>query len=381
MLKVKETISDRIAHHIKNGTTDLAANDLYVPISHFSDEAHALREREAILKQFLIAAHYSELPEPGSFITRDILGTALLIVRQQDGSVGAFLNMCRHRGGKVEMEESGKKRFFVCSYHGWSYGQGGELRGIPFEESYDNIDHSCRGLVRLRCEERHGFIWVNLDQQGTTGLAEFLGPTADAYLPTFEIEKTMIFRTETIELDVNWKIIMDGATDILHPQFLHANTVAKLLSTNVSVWEPLDRCGISISPRRRMVDSVRNGEPFDGDWRYFGANMYVWPNSMILPTPDHIEFWTIWPLSVDKSVIKIRFLVEKDHLSERVASRINKSWEILKEAATTEDFPMEETIQRNAAAHADGTFIYGRSEISCQQLHREMGRELGLAVG
>ncbi|WP_176594138.1 aromatic ring-hydroxylating dioxygenase subunit alpha [Sphingobium sp. EM0848] len=378
MLDVSETISNRIIDHIRNGTTDLADTDMLVPIAHFSDEEYAKREIDAIRRQFLVAAHHSELPEPGTFLTRDILGTSLLIVRRQDGAVAACLNMCRHRGGKVELAEKGKKKFFVCSYHGWSYAQDGALRGVPYEDTFDSIEKSCRSLIPVRCEERHGFIWVNLDTNGTGDLQSFLGPLADEHMPSFDIPGTVIFRTETIELGVNWKIILDGATDILHPQFLHANTVGKLLSTAISAWQNLGRHGMSYSPRRRLLDCVRNEQPFNRDWRYFGANMYLWPNSMVLPTPDHIENWTVWPLAVDRSLIQIRFLVDKDRLDDTVASRINRSWEILREAALTEDFPMEETIQSNAGSHGNGTFIYGRSEISCQQLHREMARELAV---
>jgi len=376
MQGVSKEISDRLADHIRNDTTDMAPSDLIVPAANFSDPVHAEREFALMRAQYLIITHMAELPNPGSFITRDVLGTPVLVTRKRDGKVAAFRNMCRHRGGKVELEESGRKPFFVCSYHGWSYESSGKLRGVPFQESFELKDRECRNLHAIDCEERHGFIWIRIDGRSEESVADFLGEETDAHFPVFELEKKGVYRTETVEVDVNWKLIMDGASDILHPQFLHANGVGKLLTSNISAFHELGRNGQSYSPRRRLLDAVKASEDYDLDWRYFGANMFVWPNSMVLPTPDHIEFWTVWPLSVDRSRIHIRFLIEQERMTERVTSRIDKSWEILKQAALEEDFPMEETIQRNAAANPQEPFLYGRSELSIQRLHQVLEKEL-----
>src|SRR3546814_17046926 len=85
--------------------------------------------------------------------------TTLFRSRHSDGSVQTYLNMCRHRGGRVEQDARGNKRVFMCRYHGWSYERdGGGLRNVPYEDSFEPIDHAHHGLQRFRTEARHGLI-------------------------------------------------------------------------------------------------------------------------------------------------------------------------------------------------------------------------------
>ena len=369
-------VYDRMVDHLRNGTTDMADTPLKVPVANFTEKDHLERELAVFRRQKIVAAMASELPEPGSFVTREILGVPLLIVRNKSGSVAAFRNMCRHRGGKVELEEKGRKPFFVCSYHGWSYNGDGALRGVPFEEQLGGVDRSCNSLHEVASEERHGIVWI--DFSGASGSVGDYLDEADARLAAYEVEKTTIFMEKWIPLKINWKIVMDGAIDVLHPQFLHPQGVGKLIHTSSAVWLDYGRHGQSFSARKRLVEKLRKGEEIATGWRYITGNLMVFPNTCLIPTPDHYEYWTVWPDLEDpgKCVVHIRFLTDPSKLDETVAARINKSWEILEQAATEEDFPMEETIQANANAFPVGTFLYGRNEVPCQHLHRQLAREL-----
>jgi phenylpropionate dioxygenase-like ring-hydroxylating dioxygenase large terminal subunit len=84
-----------------------------------------------------------------------------LVVRNRDGAARAFINVCRHRGSRVESASSGsKKRAFTCSYHGWTYDTDGNLIHIPQDYGFDGLDKSCFGLRELPVVEKHGFIWA-----------------------------------------------------------------------------------------------------------------------------------------------------------------------------------------------------------------------------
>src|SRR5581483_1588271 len=89
-----------------------------------------------------------------------------------------------------------------------------------------------------------------------------------------------------------------------------------------------------------------------------------------------------WPskTSASKSIVNIRFLVRPEILDEAMSARLNRSWEILKDAALKEDFPMEVSIQANSDADPSGEYLYGRSEISCQHLHRGLREAIGDAT-
>jgi phenylpropionate dioxygenase-like ring-hydroxylating dioxygenase large terminal subunit len=376
---VKEEIAAQLADHLRNDTTDLAASDLQVPISHFVSTERAAAEREAIKKVPLIVARGSEIAEPGDFVTTQVLGVPLILVRRSDASVGCYVNMCRHRGGRVEDEPCGSKRVFMCRYHGWTYGRdAGELRHVPYEEFFDPIDHAENGLATVRAAEAHGFIWIGFSGDKNRGIADYLGPEVEGYFEELSLDRCQVFLDRSITLDINWKIILDGAIDVLHPKFLHPAGVGRLIETNTSVWRSYGRHGQTFSPRRKMTKLVKADEPVDGLWKYIGTNMFVYPNSMVIAAPDHVEFWTVWP-SVDnpaQSTTRIRFLVRPEILDDAMTARLNKSWEILEQAAREEDWPMEQTIQENSRACPDGFYRYGRNEQSCQHLHRQLARDI-----
>ncbi len=370
-------VYDRLVTHLRNGTTDLADAVLNVPVSNFTCAEHLKKELAVFRNQPLVAAMSSELPEPGSFVTRDILGAPILIARQKDGTVAAFRNMCSHRGGKVEQAESGKKPFFVCAYHGWSFESDGALRGIPFEAQLGEIDKSCRNLKRLVAEERHGMIWVDFSGNAARSMADYLGK-ADARLGSYGADRTVIYMEKRLDAAMNWKLVMDGAIDILHPQFLHPRGVGKRIETGSALWEDFGRHGRSWSAYKRLSDKVKAGTEEPEDFRFMSGNFVVFPNVCMIPTPTHLEFWNVWPHLTDpaRCHVHIRFLIDRDLLNDERAAQIDKSWSILEQAAFEEDFPMEETIQANANAHPVGDFLYGRMEAPCQHLHRQLAKEM-----
>lgn len=380
MTEIDDLIKDRLIEHIVNRTTDLGTHDLLVPISNFTSPERAQAELALLRRLPVVAGHRSEIPEPGNYLTRDVLGTPLIMLRQSDGSVASYINMCRHRGGRVATEEKGSKRNFVCAYHGWVYNRdGGDLVKVPFEHFFGDVDKSCNGLHSVRTEELHGLIWVNFAGAQAPAVSDYLGPEVERQLKLCELEGATIFMDHRIPLDMNWKLVLDGAIDILHPQFLHPTGVGKLIETQTTVWLDYGRHGQGFSPRKKMTALVREGETITSASKFVGSNMFIYPNTQVIAAPDHIEFWTVWPDIDDpaKSVVNIRFLIDPQKLDERMSGRLNRSWEILKQAAEDEDWPMASSIQRNAIAHPEGFFRYGRNEQSCAHLHRQLAEDLG----
>jgi Ring hydroxylating alpha subunit (catalytic domain) len=188
----------------------------------------------------------------------------------------------------------------------------------------------------------------------------------------------VIHMEKRIDAAMNWKLVMDGAIDVMHPQFLHPRGVGKLIETGASLWEDFGRHGRSWSAYKKLSDKVRAGTATAADGRYMSGNFVVFPNASMIPTPTHYEFWNVWPdlKEPGRCHIHIRFLIDRDLLDEKRAGQIEKSWSILEQAALEEDFPMEETIQANADAWPVGDFLYGRSEAPCQHLHRQLAREM-----
>ncbi|MFC4313847.1 aromatic ring-hydroxylating dioxygenase subunit alpha [Steroidobacter flavus] len=379
-VRVDNSVAQRLIEHIRNKTTDTAPSELRIPIDQFVNPARAEAEIALLKSLPVIVAHVSELKDTGSYVTREVLGVALLIVRQSDGTVAAFHNMCRHRGGRVEQAAAGSKRVFMCQYHGWAYNsEGGNLRHVPYEESFGTIDRSCNGLKRFTTHVRHGFVLVELSGAPGRSIEEYFGPEVDAELAPWGLERSQIFLDKSFTLDINWKLVMDGAVDSMHPQFLHVGGVGKLVATHTAVFQAYGRHGKLFQPRRKLEQLVREGAELEGSSKYISSLLLLYPNALIIGAPDHVEFWTVWPVpgNPNKSTVHIRFLVRPEILSPEMESRINASWDILSNAAQKEDWPMEEFIQKNAQANPDGTFVYGKNERAAQHLHWQLIQDLG----
>jgi phenylpropionate dioxygenase-like ring-hydroxylating dioxygenase large terminal subunit len=373
--QVDEQVVNRMIDHLRGNTTDMAGSELRIPASRFTSERYAAAERALLGRLPVVAGHGSELPAPGTFITRSVLGSPLLIVRKADGAVAAYLNICRHRGAQVETEPFGAKSLFMCPYHGWSYErEQGRLLAVPFEEMFKPFDKSCNNLRQVDVEERHGLIWVVLE--GAKDLTSWLG-AADRHVASFGMQKSELYLDKTFDLKINWKLVLEGAIDGSHVQFLHQGTVSNFIQNNACVWGDYGRHGSLIMARKKFALKVREGEEIESAWRSFSSNLYIFPNTMIMAAPDHVELWTVWPSAKDpsRSTVSIRFLIHSDKLDQRMRDRMNMSWEILENAALNEDFPAEEGIQANLAAQPGTSVLYGRHEIGCQHIHRQLASE------
>ncbi|MBT8766736.1 aromatic ring-hydroxylating oxygenase subunit alpha [Metapseudomonas boanensis] len=380
---VSEAVSQRLVTHLREDTTDLAEHDLFVPVADFVSPERAAAE-VALLKSLpTVVAHASEIRNNGDFLTREILDMPLLIVRQTDGRAQVYLNMCRHRGGRVEQAATGNKRVFMCQYHGWSYDRdGGGLRTVPYESSFEKIERGCNSLIAFPTEERHGLVFAVLSQTPAPALADYLGDAVDEQMAPWQLDASSVVLDKTFVMDINWKLIMDGAIDIIHPRFLHPGGVGDLIESNVGVFKDYGRHCQHFGARTKLKALAKSEATVSGGSKYIGSNLVIYPNSMMIAAPEHVEFWTVWPCvgHPGRSLTHLRFLVRDAILDDALLARVNKSWEILQRAATEEDWPMERFIQQNAEAWPHGTYRYGRSEVACAHLHRQLQSDLDEAA-
>ncbi|WP_066396478.1 aromatic ring-hydroxylating oxygenase subunit alpha [Neobacillus mesonae] len=140
-------------------------------------EVYSLEQEKIFAKTWLFLGHESELKEPGSFVTRMMADDPILLMKNKQGEIKAFLNSCTHRGTKLCTEDFGNKKTHTCPYHGWSYNTNGELIGIVagnkiYGESMDKSEWGLRMVPRVESYQR--MIFGNLDQNAIS-LEEYLG--------------------------------------------------------------------------------------------------------------------------------------------------------------------------------------------------------------
>ncbi len=210
-------------HYRELGTAPISYEDCVSPAIHEL-------ERMAIFKRaWLNVGRVEQLPRVGSYFTRsiDVAGTSVIVVRDNEGRVRAFHNICRHRGNKLVWQDDPTKdvsascRQFTCKYHGWRYGLDGAVTFVQQEDEFLDFDKSDYRLAPVHCDVWAGFIFVNFADEPEQSLEEFLGLIVDT-LTSYPFEKLTSRFSYRSQIDANWKLYMDAFQEFYHAPVLHA---------------------------------------------------------------------------------------------------------------------------------------------------------------
>ena len=197
------------------------AGNRTLPWSWYSDPSVLQLERERIFDRFWqYAGHTGEVAEPGSFATTRAGLLPVVLVRDNDGVLRAFLNVCRHRGSLV-CEGAGRRSTLQCPYHAWTYGLDGSLIAAPRADTEEGLDWEGLGLVPLRLDTWGPLVFVNPDLDAAP-LAEHLGD-----LPTLldadglDLDGLTFHNRADTEYEANWKVCVENYLECYHCSVAH----------------------------------------------------------------------------------------------------------------------------------------------------------------
>jgi phenylpropionate dioxygenase-like ring-hydroxylating dioxygenase large terminal subunit len=192
-----------------------------IPGERYTSRAFFEREFESMwTKVWLLLGREDEIRNPGDWQREDVGPESILMVRQHDGSIKAFYNVCQHRGNRLVFDEKGHVRRFICKYHSWAYLPDGTLNFAQDAEDFAQ-GNPC-GKVTLRslpCETFAGFIWVNMDPNAEP-LRDYLGPIWDDWnmYPVAQMKRYLAY---TVNVPCNWKVIQDNFNESYHLRSVH----------------------------------------------------------------------------------------------------------------------------------------------------------------
>jgi phenylpropionate dioxygenase-like ring-hydroxylating dioxygenase large terminal subunit len=185
-----------------------------IPASRYTSPEFFAKEVEKVwMKTWQLACRDEDIPEIGDTHVYELLGQQILVVRQNDGTVQAFKNICRHRGRKL-VNASGCKSSFRCPYHGLTWGLDGKLIENPFAWDFPQLTPDDIPLFDIRCESWGGFIFINFDNDAAP-LLEVIAPMPE-HFEHWKIDNCYKSAHVAKIANANWKVCAEAFLEAHH---------------------------------------------------------------------------------------------------------------------------------------------------------------------
>ncbi|NOK18523.1 aromatic ring-hydroxylating oxygenase subunit alpha [Corallococcus carmarthensis] len=366
----------RLHRLIEGRTTDLAPQPFERDASAYDDPARFEHEKDLFFRRTpLWAGFSSDLKQPGDFITHDDSGVPILIVRQEDGTLGAYMNICRHRGTRVVLETRGSGHdCFRCPYHGWTYGRNGRLMGIPFHQGFEGVDKGSRGLVSVPVAEKYGMVFVCATPGMHIDLDEHLGPLGPE-LESWGVGRTCRIHEKPLDSPVNWKFALDVFAEGYHFTVLHRDTIAMMTHNNVMTF---DRIGRHYRLAFPSLDIGQLRSKPEHDWvplDHLSFVYYIYPNISLNVTGAKVPTVRVFSIvpgqHVGHSVTHHKLYCADPVEAPAERERLLKHFDYMHRVVEDEDHSVAVRTQAALSARAQRTFVFGRNEPSLIHMHRQ----------
>lgn len=312
-------------------------------------------DREAVFAQtWQWVGHLSQVINPGDYFLANVADNPVILLRDREGKLRGFYNVCRHRGGPLATEDSGNCTMLQCKYHGWTYRLDGALRGVPKFDRVELFNREDYGLIPVNVAVWENLIFVNLSQHPIP-LSEMMQGITERIAP-ISLSTKRFFRRVDYMVECNWKIYIDNYLEGYHVPLVHPELM-KMLDFNSYVTETARWHSLQFSPLRNGDHPYAAGKE-SGDAFYY----FVYPNFMLNILPGRLQTNLVIPLSHDRTLVRFDYFYDDIESPEALAfiqDEITNSDRI-----QAEDIDICERVQRGVASRA---YDRGRFSVECEQ--------------
>jgi phenylpropionate dioxygenase-like ring-hydroxylating dioxygenase large terminal subunit len=268
-----------------------------MPPEVYTSDAFLSAEIEHVFSQeWLCLGRASALPEPGDYAAWEIAGQPVAVVRDRDGDLRAFSNVCLHRMSTL-LHGRGRVRAIVCPYHAWTYNLDGTLRGAPAMSKNACFDRKDYRLPELRVEEWLGWVFVTLAPDATP-VAERLAEV-ESLIADFAMETYVETFFETHVWDTNWKVLAENFMESYHLPVCHAATIGSLSKLDEMVCPPgreaFNYHTILKDDTLKIAIAHPANTRLEGDRRRTTFLLAIYPSLLITLTPGYFWYLTLHP--------------------------------------------------------------------------------------
>lgn len=314
------------------------------------------------------------IADPETFFTAEVAGEPVIVVRDKQGVLRAFSNVCRHRAGPIALG-SGCRNVLRCQYHGWTYTLEGKLIGTPDVGGVEFFDRGAMGMVPLRLETWEDFIFVNFDPDAEP-LAAFLGEIPNQ-ARGFSFAGLKSAQRRDYVIDCNWKVYVDNYLEGYHIPIAHPGLMREIDYAHYRT-ETFRYYSQQFAPIRGMKPGEDAGERFYAPGSGLKEALYFWifPNLMLNIYPDNISTNLIVPLSTGKTLTIFEWFFH-DIESAKTRGRVEKAVRFSDEVQQ-EDILLCENVQKGLCS---STYDRGRYSVKRENgvhhFHMLLGEFLG----
>ena len=338
-----------------------------LPAHWYTDQDVLDLETELVFRrEWELVSEYSDLSEPGDFLTDVVAGVPVLVVRGKDGVLRGFVNVCRHRGHLVA-SGCGNRSTLQCPYHAWTYGLDGSLRAAPRSEREEDFDLSQYPLLPIQIATWGPALFVNLDPRAETFEevhGELLGAAAERGLDLGRMTHRSV---EEWLFEANWKVFYDNSAECYHCPTVHPD-FAK--GYGVGPTEYLLESHESFVYHRSPVKPSNDGGA--ADWEMYAA----WPNWSLATGEDStvVFAYNFAPAGPERVRIVTHTLASPSVSDEAAAEELD--W--WRHIVLNEDRLVCEGVQRGLHSHQvkDGPLL-----LDSEHMIRRFQRKLRSAFG
>jgi phenylpropionate dioxygenase-like ring-hydroxylating dioxygenase large terminal subunit len=348
------------------------------PASVYTDQAHFQLEWQKIFLRVPIPITPSAmLPEPNMAYAHDGFGVPVVLTRDREGKVHAFLNACKHRGSRVlatgtEPDKCGR---LTCPYHAWSYNLQGDLVGLPRAEVFPTLIKSEHGLTRLPVLEAGGFIWVGLNPGAEPDFSIATGQIA-ADMDAFGLADMHVYNRKTYDLKANWKILIETFLETYHVPPVHKDTVAKHFAEVPTIYaqlgphsrQTIGRAHFTREALQLNVDDLHKSV----------THAYtIFPTAVLVTSPQHFNLITMMPRAANRTIVECYMLTRAAPDNEKTREFYDRTFQYnMTDVFGKEDFVMAVSAQEGLETGALENVRFGGLEEALVKLHNTINNYL-----
>lgn len=313
--------------------------------------------------------HVEKLREPGSYVAVDIAGQPIVAVRDREGVLRAFYNVCKHRAHKL-VEGEGRSARLMCPYHAWVYDLTGQLKRAPETENLKAFDLGAICLDAVQIEEFCGFIYINLD----TDAAPLREQSGDLEMEIRhwapDIDRLTFGHRLTYDIRSNWKNVIDNFLECYHCPTAHKDFCSLVDMDTYKVTTH----GIYSSHMADAGQGTNSAYDVSNAEVRTHAVWWLWPTTCLMRYPGRSSMivLNVIPMAPDRTLETYDFYFETPEPIEAEREAIRYLDEVLQ----VEDIGLVESVQRGmeTPAFQQGRIVHdpegsGKSEHAVHHFH------------